>query len=439
MTAVSSHERARSFEYRDVVVDSKTSAITCAYACGGIEFREVASFDAGVDLGTPGVEQVAELYHLLAGLSYYKAFAAHTIELGDLEAGEATRALLAGAIQGGLAEFAFRNGLDLSDVDVRGGRPARRVGIPSRERGPLVPFGGGIDSIVTATELASDPDEALFVLSNGSTRFEAIERPAARTGLPVVRCTRALDHKILTSKASGWFDGHVPVTAIVSSLALVAAVTQGRSSVVMSNERSASSPNLVHEGRPVNHQWSKSLACENLLRSALDERLENGPSYYSALRDRSELWVASRFANHHEYLSEFMSCNRAFIQDPERRATTWCGSCDKCLFTDLVLAPFVPQTALSAVFSGREPIADVARRGNLEVLVGLTASPKPFECVGDVKECATALVATAARPDRAAQRHLRDLAQRCSAQPLDELLVASGPTNATAHATRDLL
>jgi hypothetical protein len=190
---------------------------------------------------------------------------------------------------------------------------------------------------------------------------------------------------------------------------------------------------------PVNHPWSKSLECENLLRRAIDECFESGPSYYSALRDRSELWVASRFAGHPEYLDEFMSCNRAFLQDPEQRATTWCGACDKCLFTDLVLAPFVPQAALSAVFSGHEPIADECRRGDLEVLVGLTVRPKPFECVGDANECATALVATAARPDRAAQRHLSELAERCNVQSLDELLVAAGPTNANAHAARDLL
>ncbi|HUD69052.1 MAG TPA: hypothetical protein VMQ40_02325 [Acidimicrobiales bacterium] len=439
MTAVSRHERASSFAYRDVVVDAGTGTITCSYACDGIEFGEIATFDEDVDLGAPGVESAAVLYHLLAGLSYYKAFASRRIELGGLDAGDATVSLLAGAIQGGLGEYAFRNNLDLRDVEISGGVPARRVALPTQERGPLVPFGGGIDSIVTAIELAADPDEALFVVSNGATRFAAIDRSAARTGLKVVRCSRQLDAKILSSKQSGWLDGHVPVTAIVSSLAIIAAIAQRRSSVVMSNERSASSPNLVIDGRPVNHQWSKSLECENLLRRAIDERLENAPSYYSALRDRSELWVASQFATHPEYLDEFMSCNRAFLQDPAKRATTWCGACDKCLFTDLVLSPFVPRAALSSVFSGREPLADPGRQGDLEVLVGLTASQKPFECVGDVGECATALVAAAARPDRSAQHHLGDLAARCSAQPLDELLVASGPTNAIAHAARDLL
>jgi len=439
MAEVSVHERASSFEYRDVVVDAAAGTITCSYHCAGVEFCEVATFEPDVDLDAGGVASAAVLYHLLAGLSYYKAFAARTIELGELEVGDAAAALLAGALQSGLGEFAYRNQLDLRDVALSGGRPVRRVELPASERGPLVPFGGGIDSIVTATELAVDADEALFVLSNGSERFAAIERPALRTGLPIVRCHRRLDDKILSSRASGWLDGHVPVTAILSSLALVAAIAQRRSSVVMSNERSASSPNLVVDGRAVNHQWSKSLACEELLRGALDERLANGPAYFSALRDRSELWVASAFARHPEYFSEFMSCNRAFLQDPSKRATTWCGTCDKCLFTNLVLAPFLGRAVLDSVFSGRAPLDDPLRRADLEILVGLTASPKPFECVGDADECATALVAAAARPDRADQHHLHELAARCTARPLDELLVASGPTNAIAHAARDLL
>jgi hypothetical protein len=58
--------------------------------------------------------------------------------------------------------------------------------------------------------------------------------------------------------------------------------------------------------------------------------------------------------------------------------------------------------------------------------------------VGDIHECATALVAAAARPDRVDQSHLADLAMRCEAAPLEDLLVPSGPTNApVTGAARD--
>jgi hypothetical protein len=434
-------ERARTFAYGDVAVDPVAGTLTCRYRLDDAEFTEVATFDADVDLAAPGVAAVATLYHLLAGLSYYKAGAAHVVSLGGLEVGAATRALLDAAIADGLAEFAYRNDLDLSDVEVRGGVAPPRVAVPAAIAGPLVPFGGGIDSIVSATAARREDGAALFVVGPRGARFEAIERPARQTGLPVVRCARALDDALRDAAAHGYLDGHVPVTAIVSALALVAAVAQRRDAVVMSNERSASVPTVIVDGRPINHQWSKSLACEELLRGALDELLDGGPTYSSALRDRSALWIAAEFARHNAYLDTFMSCNRAFRQDDAVRAATWCGACDKCLFTDLVLAPFVPRARLESVFSGREPLGDPRRVGDLEVLCGLVANQRPFECVGDVEECATALVAAAARADRADQHHLAALAARCAdARPLDELLLPSGPTHAAAlHASRGLL
>lgn len=434
-------QRASTFAYGGVTVDPVGGTLTSRYRLDDVHFTEVATFDSEVDLAAEGVAAMAALYHLLAGLSYYKAGAAHVVELGDLEVGPATRALLAAALVDGLGEFALRNALDLDDVVLRGGVDAPRVTVPAAITGPLVPFGGGIDSIVSATAARREEGAALFVVGPREARFEAIERPARQTGLPVVRCARALDAALRESTARGYFDGHVPVTAMVSALALVAAVAQRRDAVVMSNERSSSSPTVVVDGRAVNHQWSKSLACEELVRAAVGERLDGGPSYASALRDRSELWVAAEFAQHDEYLDTFMSCNRAFRQDPATRATTWCGECDKCLFTDLVLAPFVPRARLESVFGGREPLGDPRRSRDLEVLCGLVQNQKPFECVGDAEECASALVAAAARADRADQPHLASLAARCvGARPLEALLQPAGHADATAlHAARGLV
>jgi UDP-N-acetyl-alpha-D-muramoyl-L-alanyl-L-glutamate epimerase len=341
----------------------------------------------------------------------------------------------------GLGEFAYRNRLELGDVRLEGGREAARVRVVAPTRAALVPFGGGIDSIVTAEGVRHEPGTALFVVGPEVARFEAIERPAAQLALPIVRVARRLDPRIRQSAQEGFLDGHVPVTAIVSALALVAGVARGHDAVLMSNERSASSPNLVVDGRAINHQWSKSLACEDLLRAAVAERLEGGPDYASALRDRSELWVASEFARHERYLPTFMSCNRAFLQAPASRATTWCAACDKCRFTDLVLAPFVPRSRLEAVFGGREPLADPANVPHYEVLCGIVDNPKPFECVGDEEECATALVAAVARGERTDQPHLGALAARASrARPLAELLAPTGPTHARRlDAARDLV
>ena len=432
--------RAKTFAYDHVDIDAGAGTITCRYHSDEVSFVEVARFEGTVDLDAPGVHRAAELYFVLAGLSYYKTGAAATIDLGEMYS-ESNAQIVTAGVSGGLAEFAYRNGLDLSDINVVGAPVADRGrDVVALTRGPLIPFGGGIDSIVTVATLRDD-DAALFVVGPRSDRFAAIERPAAVTGLEVVRCSRELDTQLFEARRRGWFDGHVPVTAMLSSLAVIGALGQRRRAVVMSNERSASVPNLVVDTRGVNHQWSKSWECEQLQRSWLAAAFNEGVEYYSALRDRSELWVAREFAQRPEYFDAFMSCNRAFRQDPSTRATTWCGECDKCLFIDLVLAPFVDRTALERLFSGCEPLGDPRRSHDLEVLVGLADNPKPFECVGDIDECATALVAAAARADRAGQRNLAELAARCvGARPLAELLVPDGPTNAQErNAARDLL
>jgi len=76
-------------------------------------------------------------------------------------------------------------------------------------------------------------------------------------------------------------------------------------------------------------------------RAALAERVGDELVVASYLRDRSELWVAQVFSELEQYHHVFRSCNRAFAQAPGERATQWCGECDKCLFVNLVLAPFL--------------------------------------------------------------------------------------------------
>ena len=68
---------------------------------------------------------------------------------------------------------------------------------------------------------------------------------------------RQLDAKVRRSAESGFFNGHVPITAVITAAAVVAAVLGQRDAVVLSNEWSASVPTLIVDGRPINHQWSK--------------------------------------------------------------------------------------------------------------------------------------------------------------------------------------
>lgn len=423
-------QRAARFTYLHLEIVGST--LRGHYECDGVTYRETVEFSHSLDTNSHAVRAVAELWFLMAGLSYYKARAAHTIDVGSLPLGKAGRSLLQAGVIDGLGEFAFRNGLDLSDVAIVGGDEVV-VSEPTVDPlSVLVPFGGGIDSVVTVRALARRLTPALFVVSPPSGLFEPLEETAALMQLPVQRATRTLDPQI-TSPSAQVFNGHVPVTAMVTLLAVTSAVASGRGGVVMSNEHSASVPNLTHAGREVNHQWSKSFQAERLIADAIAERCGDKLTVASFLRDKSELWVAREFAHSSDVLTTFRSCNRAFRQDRAERAQTWCGECDKCLFINLVLAPFVPANTLDVIFHGRPPIRRRDMEGALRTLVGLGSEKKPFECVGDPDECAVALHVVSEMAEYADCDHLRGIDSELSHdRSLDELLANQGGSRVPA-------
>ncbi|MBK5221674.1 MAG: endonuclease domain-containing protein [Acidimicrobiia bacterium] len=432
----------------DVRRNRHSLTLRCRYALDKLGFEEqidilVPPHDSPAD--DTAIGAAARLVYLLAGVSYFKAAAPLVIEVPDgLNPSE--RELVSANYHHGLGEYAFRNQIDLSRLSIEA-PDARAVPLtaPTGERGPLVAFGGGIDSIVTVEGLRRHTDDlALLVVSRSGDRFEAIERAAAETGLPVLRGERALDPKILRSSELGFRNGHVPITGILSAVAVLTALVAGRDSVVMSNESSASSGNVEWNGQIVNHQWSKTLEFEDLFRAAIRSSIPGAPDYFSWLRSRSELWVAESFARLDRYHPVFRSCNRAFHQDPAHRLDRWCGQCDKCAFVDLILSPFVEAATLRSIFDGREPLDDPAQEHRFLTLLGLTPDAKPFECVGDVDECRAAVVLAAQRDDRAGSVLLGRLAAEASTRQADvdpnRLLAPLGPHRVPArYAPPDLL
>ena len=422
------------FRYEGYQIDPDRGLLTCRYSVGEYRFSEQVTVPGGAagQWAREDVHEAARLVFLLAGVSYYKTAAPPVVDLGETAVTDTERAFLRAFYLEGLGEFGYRNGLDLSGLEIVG--PSRSApaaaGHPqpgTRPGRPLVPFGGGIDSIVTIEMIRERAEPALFIVSRPGDLFEAIERPAAVTGLPVIRAEREIDPQLLRSRDLGFLNGHVPVTGIISAIAVLAAVLDGRDAVVMSNEWSASIPTLEVNGSPVNHQYSKSGAFEGAFRGVLAGALGPDFTYFSALRPFSELWVARRFAALTQYHDTFRSCNRAFHIDKSLRLDHWCGRCDKCCFIDLILAPFVPAADLERIFGGHEPLAgdaDLAAAGGGEALadkfrslLGTSPTSKPFECVGEVGECRAAALLAAQRPDRAGTKLLQVLAAELDGLP----------------------
>ena len=331
---------------------------------------------------------LAQLF-LAAGLSYYKLAAPPTvrIEWGSWTIDEIVfhRQLLAK----GLGEYSFVNGLDpeLSPAfeyrSVAG--PREPLSGLALDRGPLVPVGGGKDSCVSIEALRAAGISPTLVTIN---RYPVIQDVIDDAELPDLAVRRVLDPQLRDLNARGARNGHVPATAIVSLAACACAVLHGHDAVVMSNERSASEGNVSYRGVEINHQWSKSAEAELMLR-ALVADITPELAYFSLLRPLSELSIAQRFAATCErYLDSFSSCNAAFRLDPARRVSRWCGQCPKCQFVYLALATVLDRSTLRRIW-GEELFASSPIEG-FQALLGLSAW-KPFECVGETRECAVAL------------------------------------------------
>lgn len=374
---------------------------TASYPWGEQKFVETVDLtDATTGLtGTPS-RPLLRLLSLACSLSYYKSTAATQIEV-NFETSMAERNFFVKLIRFGLAEYAYRNDfyeklepqidfVGAAVVDADSNRSAEDV----MTSPPLVAVGGGKDSVVSIEALKlAGLDPVLFSV-NG---YAPIDACVAVSGQRYIQARRTLDPALSEVNDRGALNGHVPVTAINSIIGLLLSELALLGPVVMSNESSASSGNLSWRGMEVNHQWSKSAEFEELLRGVLDESGLGGDSYFSLLRSMREIEIAEAFSHFPGYFHAFTSCNRSFLLNKERRASTWCGECPKCEFVFLILAPFVERARLEDIF-GKNLLEDRLLLSDYREILGVEGH-KPFECVGEYDEAVEAVQLLSKSPD----------------------------------------
>ena len=347
-----------------------------------------------------------QLLHLIAGVSYYKAGVPPTIEVAAGPLDDATADVLDALYLHGLAEFAYRNGLDLrgriafprlgaerSMGSHSGGSSAHApaIGLPKRT---LVPIGGGKDSLVAVEAIKAIDGDATAVWVGNSPLIAAC---AERTGLPMLNIQRELAPGLFELNRLGAWNGHIPVTAVNSAILAVAAVLYGYDSIAFANERSASVATLEYDGLQVNHQWSKGYAFEQLLGDWLHTHVAADLDYCSLLRPYSELAITRAFARLTPYFDTFSSCNRNFKLLGPKPADRWCGHFPKCHFVFLALAPFLSKPRLLGIF-GRNLLDDETQSAGFDALMEYQ-DHKPFECVGEGAEARAAMFALSQRPE----------------------------------------
>lgn len=348
-----------------------------------------------------------KLLHLIAGVSYYKAGVPPRIEVADGPLDDGTADLLDALYLHGLAEFAYRNGLDLRGRIAFPRRAAAEAGGPISARTDaaaatalnlpartLVPIGGGKDSLVAIEAIKSIGGAATAVWIGNSPLIAAC---AERTGLPLLNISRELAPALFELNRLGAWNGHIPVTAVNSAIIAVAAVLYGYDSIAFANERSASAATLEYDGQQVNHQWSKGYVFERLLGDWLHSHVATDLNYCSLLRPYSELAITRAFSKLTPYFDVFSSCNRNFKLLGPKPADRWCGQCPKCHFVFLALAPFLPKPRLLSIF-GRNLLDDEAQATGFDALLEYHEH-KPFECVGEGAEARAAMYALSQRPE----------------------------------------
>ncbi len=359
-----------------------------------IRFPDAPALDAA---RRPAFDAALRLLHLIAGISYYKAGVPGAIVVEGPAPDADTADLLDTLYLNGLAEFAYRNGLDLRGRiafprDGEAVAPAGSLGLPRRT---LVPIGGGKDSLV-AIEAIKTLGDAAGVAWVGNSPL--IAHCAERTGLPMLNITRELSPVLFDYNRMGAWNGHIPVTAVNSAILVLAALLYGYDAIAFANERSASAATLEYEGQQVNHQWSKGYAFECLLGDWLHAHVAADLDYFSLLRPFAELAVTRAFARTGAaYFDAFSSCNRNFRILGPKPADRWCGQCPKCHFVFLALAPFLPKPRLLSIF-GRNLLDDESQRAGFDALMEYR-DHKPFECVGEGAEARAAMLALSQRPE----------------------------------------
>jgi hypothetical protein len=276
----------------------------------------------------------------------------------------------------GLVHFPFVDKTPVSDQPIRASGKS------------LVLWGGGKDSVVTAELLKSKNFKFdLFSLNE----YEIQKRASEVCGQKLLIVKREIDPLLLKlNERKDVYNGHVPVTFVYSAVAILTALLYGYDDVITSCEESANYGNVEYLGQTINHQWSKSLEFELLLRDYIEKHISPSLSYVSLLRPLHEIKVAELFSKHEEYFKNFSSCNRNFKIAGKTHEGNWCGECAKCAFVFSILSAFLPKEKMLMIF-GRDLYENENLTQTFEELLGVK-NVKPFDCVGTPEEVKLAML-----------------------------------------------
>ena len=362
------HEAYFTYKIRDYVYTERL-----AFAPPAGDVNQVV-FDAALRLA-----------FLLVGTSYYKCFPAAKAEL-PFVVDEWQANFLNSVYRDGISQFIFENKLDPNTLvyfDATGeSKSAGELGA----EGIVCLQSGGKDSLLLASMLR-EKGTASTPWYVSSTDVHPSVLDTFETPLRVVKRIIARD-ELARAKENGGLNGHVPVTYIVTSFAIIDAVLHGENTVLLGIGNEGAEAHAYVGDMAVNHQWSKTWPAEQMFSEYVRRYIATDMRVGSPLRSFTELHIAELFVQHAwgRYGRSFSSCNVGnYRQGNDNTTLGWCGTCSKCANSYLLFAPFVDPAELRDVF-GSDLLANPDLVDDFKGLLGIDDAMKPFECVGEVDE-----------------------------------------------------
>ncbi len=285
----------------------------------------------------------------------------------------------------GLGEFFYNNEIDFMQKDlvefiVESKNKFNKFNGHLKDH-DLVLIGGGKDSAVTLDSIAKSGKEFNCLLLNPTDAAIKITEVGGCSDPIIIK--RTIDPKLLELNKLGFLNGHTPFSAYLAFLGSLSGMLYDYKNIIVSNESSSNEGNVNWIGQEINHQYSKSFEFEKDFRNYSQKYLAP-TNYYSFSRKFNELEIARQFAGMEKFHKVFRSCNKG------SKTGIWCGQCSKCLFSYLILYPFLGKK-LKEIF-GRDLLDDENLSPIMEELLQLPGKFKPFECVGTKEEIEYAML-----------------------------------------------
>jgi len=357
-----------------------------------ILYTETIELPAVPDLnGIPKglLEKLLQSLHLILGISYFKLHCAATIRHNYILA-EKESDFWNIVYKKGLGEFFYRNKLNpeiYPKFSFKKNAEPKNFKIERNDK-YLVAVGGGKDSIVGVELLKKQGIDITAIFSEIQKESPLVDKLIDIMDVNSLKIRRYLDWKVL-NKSAGYYQGHIPISAIYAFLMLFAGVLYKKSYLVVSNEHSSNFGNTKYKGETINHQWSKSFEFETLFQNYVRDFITPDIYYFSLLRAFYEIRIAELFSRHKKYFPYFSSCNKNFKITDKLKNNLWCCQCPKCVFVFLLLSAFLSKDDLLLIF-GKNLFEDKELLPIFKDILGF-GKMKPFDCVGTFEESRAAL------------------------------------------------